>query len=124
MKALTNPYTPNPGAEPQAVVGHDDQLEPFDHLPARIERGKTEQSKTITGLRGVGKTVLLGQFRTKADRNDWVVVEMEVSKSDDSDFQRLIASKLRGALFQLSPKARWTERFKTAGRSRSCRPLR
>jgi Cdc6-like AAA superfamily ATPase len=59
VKALTNPYTPNAGAEPQAVVGRDDQLEWFDLLLARIERGRTEQSMIITGLRGVGKTVLL-----------------------------------------------------------------
>lgn len=97
------------------MVGRDDQLELFDHLLARIERGKTEQSMIITGLRGVGKTVLLGQFRTKADRNNWIVVEMEVSKSDDSDFRRLIATKLRGALFRLSPKAKWTKLFKQAG---------
>lgn len=55
MKALTNPYTPNAGAEPQAVVGRDDQLESFDLLLARIEAGRTEQSMIITG-RGVGYT--------------------------------------------------------------------
>jgi len=74
VRALTNPYTPNAGAEPQAVVGRDDQLAWFDLLLARIERGRTEQSMIITGLRGVGKTVLLGQFRTKALEHDWVVV--------------------------------------------------
>ena len=42
----------------------------------------------ITGLRGVGKTVLLGQFRTKALEHDWVVVEVEVSKHDERDFRR------------------------------------
>ena len=38
VHALTNPYTPNAGAEPQAVVGRDDQLDSFDLLLARIER--------------------------------------------------------------------------------------
>ncbi|QJU55085.1 ATP-binding protein [Herbiconiux sp. KACC 21604] len=111
MQALTNPYTPNAGAEPQAVVGRDDQLESFDFLLARIERAKTEQSMIITGLRGVGKTVLLGQFRTKALERDWVVVELEVSKNDESHFRAAMATKLRTALFELSPKARWTDRF-------------
>ncbi len=55
MKAVTNPYPPNAGAEPQAVVGRDDQLESFDLLLARIEAGRTEQSMIVTGLRGVGK---------------------------------------------------------------------
>ena len=114
MKALTNPYTPNAGAEPQAVVGRDDQLESFTLLLARIEAGRTEQSMIITGLRGVGKTVLLGQFRTKALERDWVVVELEVSKNDESEFRRDMASRLRTALFELSPRARWTERFRHA----------
>ena len=43
----------------------------------------------ITGLRGVGKTVLLGQFRTKALERDWVVVELEVSKHDETEFRRV-----------------------------------
>lgn len=68
----------------------------------------------ITGLRGVGKTVLLGRFRDKALEHDWIVVELEVSKNDESAFRREIAAKLRTVLFQLSPKARWTERFKQA----------
>ena len=114
MRALTNPYTPNAGAEPQAIVGRDDQLESFELLLGRIERGRTEQLMIITGLRGVGKTVLLGQFRTKALVHDWVVVEVEVSKHDENDFRRNMASRLRTALLELSPKARWTNRFKHA----------
>lgn len=114
MQALTNPYTPNAGAEPQAVVGRDDQLDSFDLLLARIESGRTEQSMIVTGLRGVGKTVLLGRFRAKALEREWVVVELEVSKNDDSAFRRDIASKLRTAIFQLSPKAKWSDRFKHA----------
>ncbi len=114
MKALTNPYTPNAGAEPQAVVGRDDQLESFDLLLARIESGRTEQSMIITGLRGVGKTVLLGQFRAKATAREWVVVELEVSKNDENSFRRDIATRLRTALFELSPKAKWSDRFKHA----------
>ncbi len=114
MHAISNPYTPNAGAEPQAVVGRDDQLGSFDLLLGRIERGRTEQSMIITGLRGVGKTVLLGQFRTKAIAKEWVVVELEVSKNDENHFRGSLASKLRTALLELSPKARWTDRFKHA----------
>jgi hypothetical protein len=114
VRALTNPYTPNAGAEPQAVVGRDDQLDSFDLLLARNERGRTEQSMIITGLRGVGKTVLLGQFRVRALERDWVVVELEVSKHDDSDFRRDLSGRLRTALLELSPKARWSDRFRHA----------
>lgn len=114
MDALTNPYTPNAGAEPQALVGRDDQLDSFALLLARLQRGRTEQSMIITGLRGVGKTVLLGRFRQGALQQGWVVVEIEVSKNDDQAFRRDIATKLRTALFELSPKARWDERMRKA----------
>ena len=111
---MTNPYTPNAGAEPQAIVGRDDQLESFDLLLGRISRGRTEQSMIITGLRGVGKTVLLGRFRATALDQDWVVVVLEVSKHDDGEFRRDISARLRTALLELSPRARWTDRFRNA----------
>lgn len=114
VKALLNPYTPNAGAQPQALVGRDDQLESFDLLLARIEKGRSEQSMIVTGLRGVGKTVLLGLLRQKALARDWVVVEMEVSKHDDTEFRRDIAVRMRSALLELSPRVRWTERAKHA----------
>lgn len=114
MDPVQNPYTPNAGAEPQVLIGRDDQLESFDLLLKRVARGRTEQSLIISGLRGVGKTVLLGRFRATALESDWVVVELEVSKHDDDQFRRELASRLRTALFQLSPKARWGDRMKHA----------
>lgn len=114
MHAVDNPYTPNAGAQPEAVVGRDDQLASFDLLLARIEGGRTEQSMIITGLRGVGKTVLLGQFRVKAQTRSWVVIEMEASKHNDDEFRRDMSARLRTALLTLSPKARWTDRSRHA----------
>jgi len=68
----------------------------------------------ITGLRGVGKTVLLHQFREKAVARNWVVAELEISKHDESTFRRLISARLRTALHELSPRVRWTDKFKHA----------
>lgn len=114
MDPVTNPYTPNAGAEPQAIVGRDDQLASFDILLRRLQAGRTEQSMIVTGLRGVGKTVLLGQFRAKARRRDWVVIELEVSKHDDLRFRGDLASRMRTVLLELSPKAKWTSRLRRA----------
>lgn len=114
MDAVDNPYTPNAGAEPQLVVGRDDQLSSFDLLLARIEKGRTEQSMIITGLRGVGKTVLLNQFRAKALAREWVVVDLEASKNDDEAFRRDLGMRLRTALLELSPRSRWNDRFQHA----------
>lgn len=91
MDPIRNPYTPNAGAPPAVLVGRGDQLQSFDLLLARLERGRSEQSMIITGLRGVGKTVLLGEFRSKALAADWVVVEVEVGKHDEPVFRSALA---------------------------------
>ena len=114
MEPIRNPYTPNAGAQPPAVLGRDTQLSTFDLLLRRISAGRTEQSMIITGLRGVGKTVLLGRFRSKAQELGWVVVEREVSKHDDEQFRRQMVSAIRTSLFEMSPKARWGDRMQRA----------
>lgn len=114
MDSVSNPYTPNAGAEPEIVVGRDDQTEAFRVLLQRLQRGRTEQSMIITGLRGVGKTVLLGRFREIANEAEWEVVEIEASKHDDSRFRQAIFSQLKASLLRLSPRARWTERGRRA----------
>jgi hypothetical protein len=114
VDAVSNPYTPNAGAAPEIVVGRDDQLEAFTMLLRRLERGRTEQSMIITGLRGVGKTVLLGQFGDIARRAGWEVVEIEASKHDDMRFRQAMFSQFKAALLRLSPRARWTERARYA----------
>ncbi|MBM7832945.1 type II secretory pathway predicted ATPase ExeA [Agromyces cerinus] len=114
MDSISNPYTPNAGAAPEIVVGRDDQLDSFRVLLRRLERGRTEQSMIITGLRGVGKTVLLGQFMDIASAAKWEVVEIEAAKHDDARFRQSMFSQLKAALLRLSPRARWTERSRRA----------
>lgn len=114
MDPILNPYTPNAGAQPPAVLGRDVQLRTFDLLLRRMKAGRTEQSMIITGLRGVGKTVLLGRFRSTAHELDWVVVEREVSKHGDEQFRRQMVSAIRTSLFEMSPKARWGDRMQRA----------
>ncbi len=75
--------------------------------------GYTEQSKIVTGLRGVGKTVLLGEYEKIANEESWVPIKAEVSKN--TEFGPQIANLARRALFQVSPKARWTARAREAG---------
>lgn len=112
MRPHDNPYTPNAGARPPALVGRDDQLESFEILLDRLRRGYTEQSMLITGLRGVGKTVLLTNFEEKARERDWITVEAEITKG--TEFGQRMGQLVRRALFQLAPKARWKERASRA----------
>lgn len=78
----------------------------------RLRRGYTEQSLVVTGLRGVGKTVLLGEYQNVAREESWVAVKAEVSKN--TPFAPQIANLSRRALFDVSPKARWEDRAKLA----------
>jgi len=107
-----NPYTPNAGARPPLLVGRDDQLETFDVLLDRLRRGHTEQSMLITGLRGVGKTVLLTTFEERARARGWTTVEAEITKN--TEFGGRMAQLVRRALLQAAPKARWKDRAKRA----------
>lgn len=112
MDPRDNPYTPNAGARPPALVGREDELAAFDVLLARLTRGSTDQSVIITGLRGVGKTVLLGEFRIRAETQGWVAVEAEITRRPD--FGLRMAELTRRALLQLAPKARWKDRARRA----------
>lgn len=108
MRAQDNPYTPNAGAQPPALVGRDAELQAFELLLARMLRGHTEQSMLVTGLRGVGKTVLLTRFEELAREGGWTTVEAEITKN--SDFGDRMAGLVRRALLELAPRARWKER--------------
>lgn len=108
MDPRKNPYAPGAGTKPPALVGRDRQIESFDILLERLENGYVERSMIITGLRGVGKTVLLDVFREKAESRGWATVEWEVEK--DAAFAPKMAAHVRRALLQIAPKARWTDR--------------
>jgi hypothetical protein len=104
MDRRSNPYTPNAGASPPALAGRSEELESFDVLLDRLLNGYTEQSMLLSGLRGVGKTVLLGQFREQALAKAWTTVEQEPR----------MARLAHEALLDVAPRARWRDRGKRA----------
>lgn len=66
----------------------------------------------ITGLRGVGKTVLLGAFEERARGRDWVTIEAEITKN--VAFAARMSQLVRRALLQVAPRARWRDRAQRA----------
>jgi hypothetical protein len=112
MDRARNPYTPNAGAPPRFLAGRRAEVEDFRVLLKRLGAGYAEQSLVVTGLRGVGKTVLLGEYHKIAAEEGWVSADAEVSKS--TPFGPQMANMARRALFQISPKARWGDRARTA----------
>lgn len=109
MDSVLNPYTPNAGASPDIIVGRDEQTRAFTTLLRRLSSGRTHQSMIITGLRGVGKTVLLNEFGDIARAERWEVVEFEASKHDDTRFRQTMAALLKAVLLRISPRAKWTD---------------
>lgn len=71
MDNIDNPYTPNARASPEILIGRDGQIENFQDLLRRLARGRSEQSMSVTGLSGVGKTVLLNRFLEIANEENW-----------------------------------------------------
>ena len=59
MDRNMNPFAPGAGTNPPELVGRQDVLEKVQALLHRVKAGRFEKGLIITGLRGVGKTVLL-----------------------------------------------------------------
>ena len=77
MDRTMNPYSPGSGRKPPEFAGRDGDLEAFDTVRARTAAGSTDRGIIMTGLRGVGKTVLLNEMLRMAEDFDWLTVRLE-----------------------------------------------
>ena len=69
MDKISNPFSPGAGAPPPELAGREIILEQARVLLGRVRAKRPEKSLLLTGLRGVGKTVLLNEVEQLA-RND------------------------------------------------------
>ncbi|MDV3221002.1 ATP-binding protein [Intrasporangium sp.] len=99
MDPITNPYAPGAGQRPPELAGRDEQLRTFDVVLERIARGRSERSIVLTGLRGVGKTVLLNALRSSAVRADWGTGKLEARP--DQRLRRPLAAAAHQAVREL-----------------------
>jgi hypothetical protein len=98
---VRNPYAPGAGQRPPELAGRDAELDGFDVVLERISRGRPERSLVLTGLRGVGKTVLLNAMRSVAVRRRWGTGKLEARP--DTSLRRPLAAALHLALRELGP---------------------
>lgn len=101
MDPIRNPYAPGAGQRPPELAGRDEQLAAFDVVLERVARGRPERSIVLTGLRGVGKTVLLNALRSAAVRAGWGTGKLEARP--DQSLRRPLASALHQAIRELGP---------------------
>ncbi|MDO7868316.1 ATP-binding protein [Nocardioides jiangxiensis] len=99
MDPIRNPYAPGAGQRPPELAGRDEQLAAFDVVLERISRGRPERSMVLTGLRGVGKTVLLNALRSAAVRKRWGTGKLEARP--DQGLRRPLSSAMHQAIREL-----------------------
>lgn len=100
MDRIKNPFTPGAGSPPPELVGRESVLEEADVLLGRIKAKKAEKSILLTGLRGVGKTVLLNEIERKATTAGYRTIMVEAH--ENKSLAALLVPPLRQLLFSLN----------------------
>jgi hypothetical protein len=99
MDPIRNPYAPGAGQRPPELAGRGPQLTAFDVVLERVAHGRPERSVVLTGLRGVGKTVLLNAMRSAAVRRGWGTGKLEARP--EQGLRRPLSSALHQAVREL-----------------------
>jgi Cdc6-like AAA superfamily ATPase len=73
-----NPYRPGAGHMPPHLAGRAREYAEFDRL---LEQDEILENMVLTGLRGVGKTVLLETFKPRAMQQEWLWATADLSES-------------------------------------------
>lgn len=100
MNPIDNPFSPGAGSPPPELAGRDPILEQARILLGRIQQKKSEKSMLLTGLRGVGKTVLLNEIERLAKGGGYRTISVEAH--EDKPLGPLIAPYLRTLLYDLN----------------------
>jgi hypothetical protein len=77
IEQFANPFRPGNGVAPPYLAGRDGLLAEFQRFLG--EDNPPHANWTLTGLRGTGKTVLLGEFAARGERAGWLCLERELS---------------------------------------------
>lgn len=75
---LTNPFRPGAGHMPPYLAGRESEKREFEKL---LNQNTIMQNLVLTGLRGVGKTVLSETFKPMAQSKGWLWVGTDLSES-------------------------------------------
>ncbi|WP_092256636.1 ATP-binding protein [Corynebacterium cystitidis] len=95
MVRVHNPFRATLGSSPPYLAGRQNEIQDFDDALANGP-GTHERISLVTGLRGVGKTVLLNEFEDVARVQGWWVI----SETATANF----TERIKDAVFTLASK--------------------
>ncbi len=110
MDPLKNPFSPGAGSPPPELAGRESVIGQADVLLGRVKQGRSEKSMMLTGLRGVGKTVLLNTIRFRAEKVEYKTAIMEAHEG--KKLAPLLVPYLRKLLTELSKGPKIGEKLK------------
>jgi hypothetical protein len=99
MDENLNPFAPGAGTRPPELAGRDEVLRSASVALTRIRQGRPAKSFILIGLRGVGKTVLLNEAQTIADKQGYETVYIEAHEG--KPLVELIVPEMRRVLLAL-----------------------
>lgn len=99
MDPRRNPFAPGAGTQPPELAGRDELIERAEVALDRIAAGRPARSLVLYGLRGVGKTVLLGKIRADAEARGLLPVRIEAP--ENRSLPAILAAPLRQTLLKL-----------------------
>ena len=101
-----NPYRPGTGLMPTYLAGRDEDMQTIEEIFVALKMNIPTQSIIFSGLRGVGKTVLINRLQNMAEEKGIFCKHIEVEERND--FISQIAACSQAFLRQVSAK----EKFK------------
>jgi hypothetical protein len=102
MDPVRDPFSPGAGAPPPELVGREEILETARINLSRVRLRKPERSLLLTGLRGVGKTVLLNKIgEISADLG---YLKLSIEAIESKPFVEILVPGIRSLLLELSLK--------------------
>lgn len=102
-----NPYRPGAGLMPTYLAGRDEDIEEIKNVFEALKHNIPVQSIIYSGLRGVGKTVLMNKFYTIAQEMDLFCEYIEVDGKKDftsiitdaaQEFLKKVGTKEKGKM--------------------------
>ncbi len=97
-----NPYRPGAGLMPTYLAGRDDDIKEMEQIFIALKMNIPVQSVIFSGLRGVGKTVLINKLQKIAEEKGIFCKHLEVEERND--FISQIASCSQSFLRKISMK--------------------